>query len=88
MEAVKISLEQIRSVLPDYADVSFIKYRGKSPAILIKCRPSLSEAEHSRVIDLHKEMIGRENIWEFYTEETGRHWYIFLNGKKLIEVEI
>ncbi|MEM1003442.1 MAG: hypothetical protein AAGH46_12415 [Bacteroidota bacterium] len=86
---MEINLNKIKSILPKRAEVNFIKYRGKSPAIEIKIPyPSLSEKEHGEVVDRHREMIGAENIWEFYTEEIGRHWYIFLNGTKMIEVEV
>lgn len=86
---MKINLNRIKSVLPERAEVNFIKYRGKSPAIEIKVSsPSLTESEHQEVINKHREIIGKENIWEFYTEETGHHWYIFLDGKQLIEIEV
>lgn len=31
-----------------------------------------------RVFEWQREIIGRENISEFYTEETGSHWFVFL----------
>lgn len=85
---MKINLDEIKSVLPERAEVNFIKYRGKSPAIEIKINPSIPEDEFEAVKSLHRHMIGNHNILETYTEETGHHWYIFLNGKKMIEVEV
>ncbi|MGH1436573.1 MAG: hypothetical protein ACRBG0_19175 [Lewinella sp.] len=76
---VNVDLDRIREALPDRASVKLIKYRGKSPAIECKVQfPSLSEGDFDMVLDWQREIIGKENILEFYTEETGGHWYVFL----------
>jgi len=34
--------------------------------------------DFEQIIDWQRQIIGAENISEFYTEETGSHWYIYL----------
>lgn len=76
---VNVDLDRIREALPDRASVKLIKYRGKSPALeCLISGDSLSEGDFDMVLDWQREIIGKENILEFYTEETGRHWYVFL----------
>lgn len=76
---INIDLNRIRKALPERAIVNLIKYQGKSPALeCLISGDSLSEEDFDMVIDWQREIIGKENILEFYTEETGRHWYVFL----------
>ena len=75
---MNVDLERIRKALPDRADVQLIKYKGKSPAIEVKISPALSEEDFEMCKNWQREIIGQENINEFYTEETGHHWYVFL----------
>lgn len=74
----KIDMDRIRKALPDRAKVKPIKYKGKSPALEIECWPSLDEKDYAMVIDWLRDIIGKDNILEFYTEQTGGHWYVFL----------
>jgi len=76
---VNVDLDRIREALPDRASVKLIKYRGQSPALECKVQnPSLSEGDFEMVIDWQEKIIGKDNISEFYVEETGGHWYVFL----------
>lgn len=75
---ITIDLNRIREGLPNRADVKLIKYKGKSPAIECKISPSISDADFEMCKQWQREIIGKENIMEFYTEETGHHWFVFL----------
>lgn len=75
---MNIDLQRIKDALPNRASVELIKYKGKSPAIEVKISPSLSEEQFEECKQWQREIIGKENIIEFYTEETGHHWYVFL----------
>lgn len=77
MREATIDMKKIREALPKRADVRLIKYKGKSPAIEVNIDPSLSENDFEMCKQWQREIIGTQNISEFYTEETGRHWYVF-----------
>ena len=51
--------------------------------IYIECkvRPSLSEKDFMTCINMQEKVLGKKNISEFYTEETGSHWLIYLKTK-------
>ncbi|WP_394749594.1 hypothetical protein [Spongiimicrobium salis] len=78
---MNIDLQRIKQALPKRAKVELIKYRGKSPAIEVKISPALSEEDFEQCKEWQRQIIGKENINEFYTEETGSHWYVFLKQK-------
>lgn len=81
-----IDLNRIREALPKRAKVNLGKTRKGSPYIECIVRfPSLyekgtkeEEAIVEEVFQWQREIIGKENISEFYTEETGSHWFVFL----------
>jgi len=78
-----IDLNRIRKALPDRAEVSLVKYNGSqigkgSPAIRVVCYPSLSEKDFELCKQWQREIIGEDNILEFYTETTGGEWFVFL----------
>lgn len=73
-----VDMGRIRQALPDRAEVKLIKYQSKSPAIECFVDPSLSEEDFEMCMDWQRQIIGVENISEFYCEETGRHWFVFL----------
>ena len=75
---IQIDLNRIRQRLPNRAEVTLIKYKGKSPALICKVSPPLSEEDFEMCKEWQREIIGKENISEFYTEETGHFWYVFL----------
>ena len=79
---MNIDLQRIKDALPNRAKVELIKYKGKSPAIEVKITPSLNEDEFEECKQWQREIIGVENINEFYTAETGSHWYVFLKVKE------
>jgi hypothetical protein len=84
---ITIDLNRIREALPKRAKVTLGKTKKGTPFIECIVRfPSLydkgtkeEEQDVDRVFEWQREIIGKENIMEFYTEETGSHWYIYLN---------
>lgn len=83
-EKLIIDFERIKTALPNRADVKPILYNGRTPAIEVKIEnPTLTDSEFNMCLDFQRQIIGTENISEFYTEEQGRHWYVFLNKKKV-----
>lgn len=81
-----INLQKIEDALPDRAIVT-VESKGvlKRIKVLIP-GPSLSEAEFEECKQWQREIIGQENISEFYTEEEGHLWYVYLK-KDVIEFE-
>lgn len=81
-----IDLNRIREALPKRAKVTLGKTKKGSPYIECIVRfPSLYEKgtkEEEYIVDevfqWQREIIGKENISEFYTEETGSHWFVYL----------
>lgn len=73
-----LDMDRIRKALPDRSTVTLIKHKGKSPAIECIVNPHLSEKDFEMCKDWQRDIIGKENISEFYTEETGLHWFVFL----------
>ena len=80
---IKIDLDRIRKALPDRATVKPIKYKGKTPALECTVTPALNEDDFEMCKQWQREIIGDDNIAEFYTEETGHHWYVFLKRKQM-----
>ncbi len=74
-----IDLNKIRKALPNVAKVKIGKTKnGGVPFIECLVHPSLSEEDFEMCKEWQRNIIGKENIMEFYTEETGRHWLIYL----------
>ncbi len=80
---IKIDLNKIKKALPDRVKVTLIKYKGKSPALKFIAQPALSESDFETCKKWQRKIIGKENISEFYTEETGHFWYVFLKRKPM-----
>lgn len=86
---VQIDFKRVKDALPKRAIVNISETpKGNSFIECIVRWPGLYEkgtkAEQNTVDEVFKwqrEIIGSENISEFYTEETGSHWYIYLNKK-------
>ncbi len=82
-----IDLNRIRESLPQRAEVELRKQSsvgGSIPYIRIFVpEPSLSEEDFEMVKNWQRDIIGSENLSEFYTEETGRLWLIYLKRKPL-----
>lgn len=86
---ITIDLNRIREALPKIAKVTLGKTEKGTP--FIECKvffPSLyekgtreEEENLNMVLQWQREIIGNENIMEFYTESTGAHWYIYLKRK-------
>lgn len=84
-----IDLQRIKEALPKRAVVRLGKTKQGTP--FIECKvffPSLydkgtkeEQEDLDRVFQWQREIIGEENISEFYTESTGAHWYIYLKRK-------
>ncbi len=81
-----IDLTRIREALPKRAKVTLGKTKKGSPYIECIVRfPSLYEKgtkDEEQIVEevfqWQREIIGSENISEFYTEETGSHWFVYL----------
>lgn len=88
---VIIDLDRIRMALPSRANVTLGKTKEGTPFIeCIVRNPSLyesgtkqEEAVVNEVFGWQREIIGSENILEFYTEETGSHWFVYLKRKPI-----
>jgi hypothetical protein len=86
---ITIDLNRIREALPKRAKVSLGKTKNGTP--YIECKvffPSLydkgtkeEQEDVDRVFEWQREIIGNENISEFYTESTGAHWFVYLERK-------
>lgn len=84
---VIIDMKRIREALPKRAIVK-LRHKTKPPtSVFIECivSPGLyvegtkeEEQTLKEVFDWQRAIIGKENISEFYTLETGRHWHIYL----------
>jgi hypothetical protein len=86
---VTIDMNRIREALPKRAQVFLRKKQTSKGAICyIECIvrwPGLyskgtneEEKTVEQVFQWQREIIGSENISEFYTEETGSHWFVYL----------
>lgn len=84
-----IDMQRIREALPARAIVALRKKTTpKGTICYIECivrNPGLYSKGTSEegktveeVFEWQREIIGKENIMEFYTEETGSHWFIYL----------
>src|SRR5690349_16018478 len=88
--AIIIDMQRIREALPKRAIVNLKwKQNKNNRSLFIECIvrwPSLfsqgtkEEAEQiEQVLSWQRQIIPKEAISEFYTEETGNHWFIYLN---------
>lgn len=86
---VTIDMQRIREALPKRAIVNLKKKNtSKGTVVFIECIvrwPGLyergtreEEQTIEQVFEWQREIIGRENISEFFTEETGSHWFVYL----------
>jgi len=72
-----IDLDRIRQALPDRAIIKLGKKKSV-PFLEIFVYPSLSDEDFEMCKNWQREIIGKRNIMEFYTEETGHHWFVYL----------
>lgn len=73
-----IDLKRIREALPDHA---LVILSVKNSVVFFDCYvrfPSLSDEDFEMCKKWQREIIGKEYISEFYTEETGNHWLVYL----------
>lgn len=83
---ITIDLQRIRETLPKRAEVTLGKTKSGSPFILCRVQfPSIcptrskeEDEELAMIYQWQEDIIGKENISEFYSEDTGRLWYIYL----------
>ncbi len=75
---ITIDLNRIREALPNRTTVTLGKTKHSTPYLEIFVEPSLSDEDFEMCKNWQREIIGNENIMEFYTEETGHHWYVYL----------
>ena len=76
-----IDVQKIREALPKHAEITLAKTKHLTPYFEIYVEPSMTDKDFEISKINHREIIGKENIMEFYTEETGHHWKIFLERK-------
>ena len=85
-----IDMQRLRDALPKRAIVNLKKKNtSKGTVCYIECivrwpglyEKGTKEEEQTveQVFEWQREIIGIENISEFFTEETGSHWFIYLN---------
>ena len=75
---ITIDLDRIRTALPNRATLTPGKTKQSTPYLEVCVNPSLSESDFEMCKNWQREIIGKENIMEFYTEETGHHWFVYL----------
>lgn len=86
--SVIIDMGRVRAALPDRAVINISKNHFDGYYIEVFVRdPSLSDNDVETVYDWLRDIIGRENIYEFYAEETGRHWFVYLKDNNYIVKE-
>jgi len=87
---ITIDMQRLRDALPKRAIVSLRwKQNKENKSLFIECivrwpglydKGSKEEQEQlNQVLNWQREIIPKEAIREFYTEETGSHWIIYLN---------
>lgn len=76
-------LRALRKEFDNSSHTADIKFQTNNNGVIcIDCKitPPLSESIFDAVKKAQREIVGAENISEFYTEEEGHHWQIFLKG--------
>ena len=73
-----INLDSLRQQLPPLATVRLTKYYNAPAIQCLVPPPYIPEKDFDAVKAAQKAIIGIENISEFFTEETGHIWFIFL----------
>lgn len=84
MEEIKIDLDRIRKALPNRATVSLKRSEKGTCSIECCVQPALEDEDFEMCKQFQREIIGQENISEFYTEVPGRFWIVYLE-RKVIE---
>ena len=79
---ITIDLNRLREALPDRANV-FLRKQDSVPFLDIHVYPSLSDEDFEMCKNWQLEIIGKENIMEFYTQEEGRHWYVYFKRQPI-----
>lgn len=95
---ITINLKRIKDTLPKHGTVE-LKWQphenGRIPFIeckiiapsLCNMYPMTFEQDFEQIKQWQREIIGKENISEFYTETTGSHWLVYLK-RQPIEFEM
>lgn len=89
MEADKL-LARLKQALPKHADVRITNYNGSEigkghPCVEVKCyNPELSDSDFEICKQFMRDILG-ERLMEFYTEETGCHWFAYLKNPETKE---
>lgn len=76
-----IDLNRMRKALPDRAVLTVHKKNGVL-YFRVKVTPELSEQDFTMVKQFHREILGKL-LREFYTEETGHDWFIYLKKEPI-----
>lgn len=79
---INIDMQRLRDALPKHAVIILRKtVIDSKTTVWLDCYvrfPSLSEADFEMCKDWQRDIIGAEAISEFYTEEMGNHWIVYL----------
>jgi len=75
---MKEKLKEIQKLLPKRAEIKLGRKGGTKFIEIFVDNPSLSEEQEETVNNKISDIIGSDNIMEFFTEETGRHWFVYL----------
>jgi hypothetical protein len=71
-------LKGIQKLLPKRAEIKLGRKGGTRFIEIFVDNPSFSEEQEEKINNKISDIIGRDNIMEIYTEETGRHWFVYL----------
>jgi len=71
-------LKEIQKLLPKRAEIKLGRKGGTRFIEIFVDDPSLSEEQEEIINNKISDIVGSDNIMEFYTEETGRHWFVYL----------
>lgn len=75
---MKEKLKAVQKLLPTRAELKLGR-KGKVKFIEIKVDgESLSDEVEDAINKKIRTIVGNDSISEFYTEETGRHWFVYL----------
>lgn len=74
-----IEIKRIRESMPNGSTVTSGRKNG---SIYFECKTEkpVSDDDFEMIKQWQREILGADNISEFYTEEQGKHWFVFLKS--------
>lgn len=85
---MKIALQEIQDILPEQSRVTFEGKTKHSLTFRIRTNPSVSAERHDLMKNNLRDLIGAENIMEFYTISTGSELMMYVLVSKTEPMEI